>query len=159
MLMETIKYGIHELIKHLGIEVKLTRGAAMPKYAKEGDAGLDLVSREKIIIPPGERALVQTGLQMKLPEHTVGLVCSRSGLALKHGVFVLNAPGVVDSGYRGEVGVILYNSDQKLEYEVSVGDKIAQLLIVPVGYSIPLVETSSLSESDRGGSGFGSSGK
>lgn len=129
----------------------------LPTYAREGDAGADLRSTEDLVIRPGETKLVKTGVRLGLPDGYVGLVCSRSGLALKSSVFVLNAPGVVDSGYRGEVGVILHNSGFN-NFEVKRGDRVAQLMIQK--FSIPeWTRRSDLDETARGAGGFGSTGK
>jgi dUTP pyrophosphatase len=129
----------------------------LPVYAKEGDAGADLRSTEDLVLRPGETKLVKTGVRLGLPSGYVGLVCSRSGLALKSSVFVLNAPGVVDAGYRGEVGVILNNSGFS-NFEVKRGDRIAQLMIQK--FESPIwSEVSELDETARGAGGFGSTGK
>ena len=135
---------------------KLHADAQVPSYASEGDAGLDLRALEATVIKPGERALVKTGIAIELPEHTVGLVCSRSGLAYKKGVFVLNAPGIIDSGYRGDVGVILQNAGSE-DFEVEAGDRIAQLVIQEF-VTVKLVEVDEVSVSTRGEGGFGSTG-
>lgn len=128
-----------------------------PTYALAGDAGADLRSTVDAIIPGGQRFLIPTGVSIALPHGFVGLVHPRSGLALKHGVTVLNAPGTIDAGYRGEILVTLYNSSNE-DFEVKAGDRIAQLLIQKIERArfIP-VET--LPQSDRGEAGFGSSGK
>ena len=128
----------------------------MPSYAREGDAGADLVANESAIIPAGGRGLVKTGLKIAIPSGYVGLVHPRSGLALKSGITVLNTPGTVDAGYRGEVGVILFNTTAE-DFLVSVGDRIAQLVIQQVSIaSFEVVE--SLDETSRGVGGFGSTG-
>jgi dUTP pyrophosphatase len=127
-----------------------------PVRQNRDDAGYDLVAAEHAMIEPGRTFLVKTGLKMALPPGTAGLVCSRSGLALKHSVFVLNAPGVVDAGYRGDVGVILHNAGHQSFY-VNPGDRIAQLLIVPT-VAVEWQQALDLDETDRGSGGFGSTG-
>lgn len=129
----------------------------LPIYAREGDAGADLRSNEDIEILANQQVLVKTGVRLGLPDGYVGLVCSRSGLALKSGVFVLNAPGVVDSGYRGEVGVILKNSGSST-FSVKKGDRIAQLMIQKFE-SPKFIEVETLDVTERGEGGFGSTGK
>jgi dUTP pyrophosphatase len=128
----------------------------LPSYAQPGDAGADLRSAEALVIKAGERQLVRTGVSIALQEGFVGLVHPRSGLAVKHGITVLNAPGTVDAGYRGEIMVTLLNTSDK-DFEVSVGDRIAQLLIQEV-FRAKFVQVSELPGSDRGEKGFGSSG-
>ena len=128
-----------------------------PFYAKAGDAGADLRSTETVTIAPGERALVKTGVKLALPNGYVGLVHPRSGLAAKHGITVLNAPGTVDAGYRGEVMVTLLNTSVE-SFEVGRGDRIAQLLIQSVEKA-QFLAVSELPESTRGETGFGSSGR
>lgn len=130
--------------------------AVLPAYAHPSDAGMDLRSVDELVIPPGGRALVHTGLVMALPPLYEAQVRPRSGLALKHGVTVLNAPGTVDSGYRGEVGVILANFGDA-DFPVKKGDKIAQLVIAPVTQPV-IAETEFVDETDRGAGGFGSTG-
>ena len=127
-----------------------------PSYAKAGDAGADLKSTKKVRIAPGERELVPTGVSIALPQGFVGLVHPRSGLALKHGITVLNSPGTIDSGYRGEIMVTLYNSSANA-FEVEVGDRIAQLLIQSVERA-DFISVAKLPDSDRGQAGFGSTG-
>jgi dUTP pyrophosphatase len=127
-----------------------------PVYAKAGDAGADLRSVEDLVIASGQRALVRTGVKIALPDGFVGLVHPRSGLALKHGVTVLNAPGTIDAGYRGELMVTLYNSGAE-EFHVSKGDRIAQLLIQEV-VRANFIRVETLPDSDRSETGFGSSG-
>jgi dUTP pyrophosphatase len=128
-----------------------------PVYAKPGDAGADLRSTTAITIPAGQRSLVPTGVSIALPAGYVGLVHPRSGLAAKHGITVLNTPGTIDAGYRGEIMVILYNSSNA-DFEVAVGDRIAQLLIQAVE-TAKFVAVEKLPESERGETGFGSSGR
>ena len=130
--------------------------AVVPAYAHEGDAGMDVRSVDDVVIPPGRRALVHTGLVMQLPPCAEAQVRPRSGLALKHGVTVLNAPGTIDAGYRGEVGVILANFGDA-DFTVRKGDRIAQLVVAPVTQA-SVVEVDEVSSSDRGDGGFGSTG-
>ena len=141
------------------MELKIKRlhaAATLPCYAHPGDAGLDLFAAEPLTLAPGESGLVKTGISMELPENTEGQVRPRSGLALKHGVTVLNAPGTIDEGYRGEVGVILINHG-KAPYAIEPGMKIAQMLIKPV-LTVSVSEAEALSETRRGAGGFGSTG-
>lgn len=138
------------------IKIELLNGATVPSYAREGDAGADLVANEPAIVPAGSRALVKTGIKIAIPAGYVGLVHPRSGLALKSGITVLNTPGTIDAGYRGEVGVILFNTTAE-DFQVLVGDRIAQLVIQQVSIaSFEVVE--SLDETSRGVGGFGSTG-
>ena len=130
--------------------------AALPSYAHEGDAGMDVRSVEELELAPGARALVHPGLVMMLPPGWEAQVRPRSGLALKHGVTVLNTPGTIDAGYRGEVGVILVNFGDR-PFKVSKGDKVAQVVVAPVTRA-EIVETSELDETERGAGGFGSTG-
>lgn len=129
----------------------------MPAYAKEGDAGADLTSVAEVLIAPGERALVPTGVSLALPRGWVGLVHPRSGLAARHGISVVNAPGTVDSGYRGEILVNLVNLDPRAAFTVRVGDRIAQLVLQEVGEG-EFRPVDSLPPSERGDTGHGSSG-
>lgn len=128
-----------------------------PTHANPGDAGADLYAAETITLGPGERALIGTGTAIALPERTVGLVAPRSGLAAKHGITIVNAPGVIDSGYRGEVKVTLLNTDAREPYIVNAGDRIAQLLVLPIP-AVKFVPVSALPEGERGDAGFGSTG-
>jgi dUTP pyrophosphatase len=128
----------------------------VPIYAKPGDAGADLRSVEKLILKAGSRALVRTGVSIALPNGYVALVHPRSGLAAKHGVTVLNTPGTVDAGYRGELMVTLYNTDSN-DFEIEVGDRIAQLVIQEVSRAT-FVAVERLPDSARGDQGFGSTG-
>ena len=130
--------------------------AVLPAYAHPSDAGMDVRSVEELAIAPGKRALVRTGLVMMLPPLYEAQVRPRSGLALKHGITVLNTPGTIDSGYRGEVGVVLINLGQE-EFKVAKGDKIAQLVIAPVTQP-EVAEAFDVDETDRGEGGFGSTG-
>lgn len=128
-----------------------------PSYARPGDAGLDLCARESVTLSPGSRALVPTGVAVAIPPGWVGLVHPRSGLAARHGISVLNAPGTVDVGYRGEILVNLVNLDPRATFEVRRGDRIAQLLLQQVGHAV-LEEVDVLPESERGDTGHGSTG-
>jgi dUTP pyrophosphatase len=128
-----------------------------PVYAKPGDAGADLRSTKALTVPAGARVMVPTGVSIALPQGYVGLVHPRSGLAAKHGITVLNTPGTIDAGYRGEILVILFNSSET-DFEVSVGDRIAQLLIQTVERA-RFVAVDKLPETERGETGFGSSGR
>ena len=136
---------------------KVRSDAVLPERANEGDAGLDLCAAEEAHIGPGERWKVGTGLAVEIPEGHAGLVLPRSGLAARHGISLVNAPGLIDSGYRGEVAVLLLNHDPAEIFRVAKGDRIAQLVIVPIATPEPL-EVDGLSESKRGADGFGSSG-
>lgn len=136
---------------------RLKEGAVLPTRAHDGDAGLDLYSADAARIGPGQRVSVGTGLAVAVPPGLVGLVTPRSGLALKHGISLVNAPGVIDSGYRGELRVLLLNTDQASEFKLAKGDRIAQLLLLPIASATPL-EADSLDETARGVGGFGSSG-
>lgn len=128
-----------------------------PTYAHPGDAGADLRSAEALVIEPGHRALVGTGVSIALPDGYVAFVVPRSGLAAKRGITVLNSPGTVDAGYRGELKVTLLNTDLEESFEIEVGDRIAQLIIMPV-MRAEFVPVKDLSASDRGDAGFGSTG-
>lgn len=132
--------------------------AVLPTRANDGDAGLDLCALESVVLRPGERARVRTGLAIELPAGHAGLVLPRSGLAARHGIALVNSPGLIDEGYRGELQVLLLNTDRDLEFEVEAGDRIAQLVIVPVVLAEP-AETHELSAAERGAGGFGSSGR
>lgn len=138
--------------------VKLKDEAVLPSRAHEGDAGLDLYACEAAHIGPGERWSVGTGVAVEIPEGHAGLVLPRSGLALKHGIALVNSPGLIDAGYRGELRVLLLNTDPAETFRVEPGDRIAQLLIVPIALGEP-IEAEALAESARGGGGFGSSGR
>jgi dUTP pyrophosphatase len=135
----------------------LEPGAALPSRANEGDAGLDLAAAEPALLGPGERASIGTGIAVAIPPGHGGLVLPRSGLALRHGISMVNAPGLIDSGYRGEIRVLLLNTDREHAFEIEPGDRIAQLLVVPFAPAAPF-EAATLSESERGAGGFGSSG-
>lgn len=143
------------------VEVLITRldpELPLPRYAKGGDAGADIVSRIDITLAPGERALVPTGIAIALPNGYVALVHPRSGLAIKHGVTMVNAPGTVDAGYRGELQVILINHDKSESVSFKRGDRIAQLVIQKVERA-EFVEVRELPGSGRGSGGFGSTGR
>ncbi len=129
----------------------------IPSYARPGDAGADLRSAEALVLEPGERALVSTGISFALPDGFAAFVVPRSGLAVNHGITVLNSPGTIDAGYRGEVKVPLINLDRHASFEIAVGDRIAQLIVMPVSHAT-FVPVSELSESVRGTAGFGSTG-
>lgn len=131
----------------------------LPAYARAGDAGADLFARSGFVLAPGGgRALVPTGVAVALPDGYAGLVVPRSGLALRHGVTCLNTPGLIDSGYRGELAVLLVNTDSTEPYEGHRGDRIAQLVVVPV-VTASFVAVASLDESERGSGGFGHTGR
>lgn len=138
--------------------LRLDPDLPLPVYAQTGDAGLDLLAREDVVLEPcGGRALVPTGLAIALPEGFAGFVQPRSGLALRHGVTCLNTPGLIDSGYRGELQVILVNTDPTDAYTVTRGERIAQLVVQAVE-RVNLVVVAELEESHRGSDGFGSTG-
>ena len=137
---------------------KLKDEALLPTRAHEGDAGLDLYSCEAAHIGPGERWSVGTGVGAEIPEGHAGLVLPRSGLARDHGISLVNSPGLIDSGYRGELRVLLLNNDPAETFRVVAGDRIAQLVLVPIALATP-VETTVLTESARASGGFGSSGR
>lgn len=138
--------------------VKLKDEAILPSRAHPGDAGLDLYACEAAHIGPGERWGVGTGVAVEIPEGYAGLVLPRSGLAREHGITLVNSPGLIDSGYRGELRVLLLNADPAEIFRVEPGDRIAQLVLTPIALAEP-VETAELSESSRGEGGFGSSGR
>jgi dUTP pyrophosphatase len=136
---------------------RLDERATLPSRAYAGDAGLDLHALEPAALQPGERTSVRTGIAVEIPDGLAGLVLPRSGLADRHGIALVNAPGLIDSGYRGEVRVLLLNTDRERAFEIGAGDRIAQLLLVR--YEAPEVaEVDELSDSERGEGGFGSSG-
>jgi dUTP diphosphatase len=138
--------------------VKLKDEAMLPSRAHAGDAGLDLYACEAARIGPGERWSVGTGVAVEVPEGHAGLVLPRSGLAREHGIALVNAPGLIDAGYRGEVRVLLLNTDPAETFKLAPGERIAQLVISPVALPEP-VEAAELSGSARGAGGFGSSGR
>jgi dUTP pyrophosphatase len=135
----------------------LEPGAVLPTRANDGDAGLDLRAAEPALLGPGERASIGTGIAVQIPDGHAGLVLPRSGLALRHGISMVNAPGLIDSGYRGELRVLLLNTDREAEFEIEPGARIAQLLITPYAVLEP-IEAVELAASERGDGGFGSSG-
>lgn len=137
---------------------RLDDGLPLPSYATAGDAGLDLCAAEGVTLAPGERAAVATGIAVAIPEGYAGFVHARSGRAIREGLALVNAPGLIDSGYRGEIKVICVNLDPVDKIEIARGDKIAQLVIQPV-VSAELVETDTLPDSPRGSGGFGSTGR
>jgi dUTP pyrophosphatase len=136
---------------------KLVADVPMPAFAHPGDAGADLVSTEELVLAPGERALVPTGISLAIPNGLVAYVMPRSGLAIKHGITVLNAPGTIDAGYRGEIKVPLINLDLRNEFRINRLDRIAQLTILELA-QIRFVEATELPDSHRGAGGFGSTG-
>src|SRR4029079_1653782 len=136
---------------------KLSDKATLPTRAHDNDAGLDLYAAEAARIVPGARVTIGTGLAVAIPDGLAGLVLPRSGLALKHGVTLVNSPGLIDPGYRGEVRVVLLNTDQTIDFHVKPGDRIAQLLLVPIATASPM-QADALEDSSRGAGGFGSSG-
>jgi dUTP pyrophosphatase len=137
--------------------VRLNHEATLPTRAHDDDAGLDLYAAESARLAPGARVSVGTGLAVRIPDGIGGLVLPRSGMAIKHGVTLVNSPGLIDPGYRGEVRVLLLNTDRTLEFQISPGDRIAQLLLVPVPHAVPRL-ADALDDSTRGEGGFGSSG-
>jgi dUTP pyrophosphatase len=129
----------------------------LPTRAYPGDAGLDLHALDEATLGPGQRASIPTGIAVEIPDGHAGLVLPRSGLAARHGIALVNAPGLIDAGYRGEIRVLLLNTDRDATYEIAPGDRIAQLLLIR--HETPmLIEVDELPESERGGGGFGSSG-
>lgn len=138
---------------------RLAPSARLPTRAHDGDAGLDLYAAERAALAPaGGRASVGTGIAVEIPPGHAGLVLPRSGLAARHGIALVNAPGLIDSGYRGELRVLLLNTDPDEPYEISPGERIAQLLVVAFGVAV-VVETAEFTETARGDGGFGSSGR
>jgi dUTP pyrophosphatase len=135
---------------------RLRPDAVLPERAYEGDAGLDLVACERVELAPGERGVVGTGVAVAIPEGHAGFVQPRSGLAARHGISIVNTPGLVDAGYRGELCVIVLNTDQRAAFVVEPGMRIAQLVVVPVA-SVEPVELDELPDTERGVRGFGSS--
>jgi dUTP pyrophosphatase len=136
--------------------LRLRPEAVLPARAYDGDAGLDLSSCERVELGPGERAVVSTGLAVAIPEGYAGFVQPRSGLAARNGITIVNTPGLVDAGYRGEVRIVLLNTDAREPFVVEAGMRIAQLVVVPVA-GIEVEEVDELPESERGVRGFGSS--
>ena len=135
---------------------RLRDDAVLPTQAYPGDAGLDLAACEGTILEPGERATVSTGIAVEIPEGYAGFVQPRSGLAMRHGIGVVNSPGLIDSGYRGEIRVVLLNTDTRNAFAIEPGMRIAQLVIAPVA-AVRLLEVEELALTERGAQGFGSS--
>ena len=136
---------------------RLDERARLPTRAHDGDAGLDLYALEDGVLAPGERAAVATGLAVEIPPGQAGLVLPRSGLAARHGISIVNAPGLIDAGYRGEIRVLLLNTDREQPFAITAGARIAQLVLIRVELPVPL-EVEALGETARGAGGFGSSG-
>ncbi len=136
---------------------RLDPRARLPTRAYPGDAGLDLCALDDGALEPGQRASIRTGIAVEIPEGEAGLVLPRSGLAARHGIALVNAPGLIDAGYRGEVQVLLLNTDRSVRFEFAAGDRIAQLVLVKVHAPVVL-EVDELAVSERGAGGFGSSG-
>lgn len=137
---------------------RLDPRARLPARAFAGDAGLDLCALDALTLAPGERASVPTGLAVEIPDGHAGLVLPRSGLAARHGISLVNAPGLIDAGYRGELRVLLLNTDRATPVELAAGERIAQLVLTPVVLAEP-EEADELATSERGAGGFGSSGR
>lgn len=135
---------------------RLKENAIIPQYAHVNDAGMDLFSTDNAIVIPGEIKLIHTGIAIELPDDVEAQIRPRSGLALKNGITVLNSPGTIDAGYRGEIGIIIINHGKE-SFEINVGTKIAQMVITPIIHAT-IQEVVELEESDRGNSGFGSTG-
>lgn len=137
--------------------VRLDERAKLPTRAHDGDAGLDLYALDAAVLEPGERASVGTGIAVQIPPGQAGLVLPRSGLAARHGISLVNAPGLIDSGYRGELRVLLLNTDRRHRFELGAGARVAQLVLVRIESPTP-VEVQVLESSERGPGGFGSTG-
>ncbi|MFJ3488014.1 dUTP diphosphatase [Leifsonia aquatica] len=129
----------------------------LPTYAHPGDAGADLCAAEAVTLDPGERHTVATGVSIALPDGYAAFVVPRSGLAMRHGITIVNSPGTVDAGYRGEIRVTVLNTDRSMPYDIAVGDRIAQLIVMPVTRA-RFIPVDTLPDSHRGTAGFGSSG-
>jgi dUTP pyrophosphatase len=141
------------------IQIKLLdEGLSLPRYQHRGDAGLDLPSRIDYVLEPGERAMIPTGIAVAIPSGYAGFVLPRSGLASRHGIALVNSPGLVDSGYRGEMAIIMINTDKHEAFHIKRGDRIAQLVIQRVEEAA-LIRVDELEDSSRGAGGFGSTGK
>jgi dUTP pyrophosphatase len=136
---------------------RLDAGARLPSRAYPGDAGLDLYALDETVLEPGARASIGTGIAVEIPDGQAGLVLPRSGLAARHGIALVNAPGLIDAGYRGEIRVLLLNTDRRESFAVQRGERIAQLVLVRVE-APEIVEVGELALSERGAGGFGSSG-
>lgn len=137
---------------------RLRDDATLPSQAYDGDAGFDLTACEGLTLAPGERAVVSTGIAVEIPDGYAGFVQPRSGLASRHGIGIVNSPGLIDAGYRGEIQVVLVNTDRLEAFTVEPGMRIAQLVVAPVA-SVRLVEVDELATSKRGARGFGSSSR
>ena len=145
----------------LALEILVTKlddDAVIPTYAKPGDAGADLYSISELVLAPGQRALVKTGIAIAIPSGYVGLVHPRSGLGLKNGISVVNTPGTIDAGYRGEIGVVLINHDLAESFQVKIGDRVAQLVIQKVE-NAQFKVVNQLPDSERATGGYGSTGE
>jgi dUTP pyrophosphatase len=141
------------------IQIKLLdNDLPMPRYSHEGDAGLDLPSRIDFVLEPGERAMIPTGIAVAIPRGYAGFVLPRSGLAARHGIALVNAPGLVDAGYRGEMAIVMINTDKHESFQIKRGDRIAQLVIQKV-VEATTVQVSELDSTSRGDGGFGSTGR
>jgi dUTP pyrophosphatase len=141
------------------IQIKLLdEGLSMPRYQHEGDAGLDLPSRVDYVLEPGERAMIPTGIAVAIPRGYAGFVLPRSGLASRHGIALVNSPGLVDSGYRGEMAIIMINTDKHESFHIKRGDRIAQLVIQKV-VEATTFQVIELDATSRGAGGFGSTGR
>jgi dUTP pyrophosphatase len=138
------------------IDVPIIAGV-LPAYAHPGDAGADLCAAEAVTLGPGERHTMPTGVSIALPDGYAAFVVPRSGLAMRHGITIVNAPGTVDAGYRGEIRVTVLNTDRSMPYDIAVGDRIAQLIVMPVTRA-RFIPVDTLPDSHRGTAGFGSSG-
>lgn len=139
--------------------LRLDPGLPIPDYARPGDAGIDLLARTDVLVSAaGGRCLIPTGIAIALPDGYAGFVLPRSGLALKYGITCLNTPGLIDSGYRGEIKVLLINTDPSQEFEINRGDRIAQLVVSSIE-KLRLLDVSALDHSERGSQGFGSTGR
>lgn len=137
---------------------RLDAAATLPTHAHEGDAGYDLHALEPVDLAPGERTMARTGIAVEIPPGHAGLVLPRSGSAARHGIALVNAPGLIDSGYRGEIRILLLNTDRSEPFHADPGDRIAQLVLVRVE-TPPVEEVASLTATQRGEGGFGSSGR
>ena len=137
--------------------VEVLISGSVPSYAHPGDAGADLVATDALVLEPGQRATVGTGVSIALPDGFVAFVVPRSGLAMKHGITVVNSPGTVDAGYRGEIRITMLNTDPQTPFTIDVGDRIAQLIVMPVSRA-RFVPVAKLPGSHRGEGGFGSTG-
>ena len=136
----------------------LDDGLAAPRYQRENDAGFDLSSRVDLLLAPGERATIPTGIAMAIPSGFAGFVLPRSGLASRHGIALVNSPGLIDAGYRGEVAVVVINTDRREAFQIRRGDRIAQLVVQRIEEAT-ILQVDDLDETSRGAGGFGSTGK